>query len=164
MEVHAVARNFVTYDSEFQRLVRAFTQNRNVNGGAFGAFQQVGDVARGHVVSRLAVNRADDVAGMNAGAIRWSTSERRNDDDAIIPRPYRHTHAVIFSALIFAQQRVRLGIEEIRVRIQHMQHAGDGAVVNRLVRIHRLGIILLDYVIDLGELLQALGDIGVVVW
>ena len=44
-----------------------------------------------------------------------------------------------------------------------MQHAGNRAVVNRFVGIYRLGIVLLDDVIDLSELVQALADIGVAV-
>src|SRR6202011_2158817 len=42
-----------------------------------------------------------------------------------------------------------------------MQHARDGAVINCLVGIHRVGIVLLDRFIHLGELLQAVADIGV---
>jgi len=40
-----------------------------------------------------------------------------------------------------------------------VQHSGDGAVVNRLIGIYRLGVILLDEVIDLLKLLQPIADI-----
>ncbi len=42
-----------------------------------------------------------------------------------------------------------------------MQHAGNGAVVNRLVSIHRFGIVLLDQAVNVGELPQAVTNIGV---
>src|SRR5438034_236526 len=44
-----------------------------------------------------------------------------------------------------------------------MQHARNRAVVDGLIRVHRLGVILLDNVISLRELAQALTDIGVAV-
>ncbi len=100
---------------------------------------------------------------MNARAVSGSARERRNHDDSIVPRSNRHSHAVVFAALVFAQQRVGFGVEKVGMRIQHVQHAGNGAVVDSFVRIHRLGIILLDNVIDPAELLQALADIGVAV-
>ena len=65
--------------------------------------------------------------------------------------------------MIFPQQGIRLGIEEVGVRIEHVQHARNCTVVDGFVRIHWLSVILLDDVIDLGELLQALIDIGVAV-
>src|SRR5579864_1069247 len=163
MQIHAVARNFVANHGEFQRLIGAFAQDRNVYSRALGPFEQIGNVAGVHVVSGFAIHRRDNVAGMNARPVRWASREWRDDDDLIVARPDRHSHTVVLAALIFAQQRIRFRIEEIGVRIEHVQHAGNGAVVNRFIRAYRFGIILLDDVIDLGELLQALTDIGVAV-
>src|SRR4029077_586697 len=59
-------------------------------------------------------------------------------------------------------QRVRLGIEEIGVRVERVQHAGNRAVIDGLVRVDRFGVVVLDDLVDLGELLQAVLDIGVV--
>ena len=42
-----------------------------------------------------------------------------------------------------------------------MQHARDGAVVDGLVGIHRLGVVLLNDRVDVGELLEAVLDVGV---
>src|SRR5438094_227678 len=98
---------------------------------------------------------------MNPSAIRRRAHKWRDHDDFVVPRTDRHSHAVVLSALIFPQQRIRFWIEEIRVWIEHVQHAGNRAVVNRFVRIYWLGIILLYDVINLRELLQALADIGV---
>jgi hypothetical protein len=47
------------------------------------------------------------------------------------------------------------------VRIEHAQHAGNGAVIDRLVRVHRFGIVLLDYVVDFGEGLHAVLHVGI---
>src|SRR5215469_8810244 len=41
-----------------------------------------------------------------------------------------------------------------------MQHARNRTVVNRLIGIHRVGIILLDLFIHFGELLKAVAHIG----
>ena len=159
MQIDAVARNFIANDGELQRLVRAFAQNRDVDGGAFRPLQQVGHIAGGHVVGGLAIDRGNDVARADAGAVRRSSDEGRDDNDLIIARADRHADAVIFAALIFAQQGIGFGIEEIRVRVEHMQHARDGAVVDGLVRIHRFGVVLLDDVVHRGELAQAVADV-----
>src|SRR5207244_2532208 len=50
---------------------------------------------------------------------------------------------------------VGFGIEEIGVGIESVQHAGDGAIVDRLVSLHRIREILLDRVVNLSELLEA---------
>src|SRR5580704_6238284 len=42
-----------------------------------------------------------------------------------------------------------------------MQHAGNGAVVNGFVGVHRFGIVMLHHVVNRGKLLQALADVGV---
>ena len=99
--------------------------------------------------------------GTNSGAIGGCSHKGRNDNDFIVARADRHAYAVVFAALIFAQQRVGLGIKEIGVRIEHVQHARNGAVVNGLVGVHRLGIVLLDQAVHVGELPQAVTDVGV---
>src|SRR3954470_2969567 len=76
VQVNAVARNFVTHDSKLERLVRAFTQNRDVDGGALGTLEQIGHVASAHVVGRLAIDRGDDVARPNTSAIRRRSDKR----------------------------------------------------------------------------------------
>src|SRR5579872_797783 len=50
VQIHAVAGNLRASYGEVERLVRAFTQNTNVNGGAAGTFEQVSNVTRVHVV------------------------------------------------------------------------------------------------------------------
>ena len=50
---------------------------------------------------------------------------------------------------LFQEHRVKS--DTLRWRIEHAQHAGDGAVVDRLVRVDRLGIVLLDNVVHLGK-------------
>src|SRR5262249_18445968 len=72
-----------------------------------------------------------------------------------------HPNAVVLAALVLAQQRILLGIEEVRVRIEHVQHARNGSVINGLVGVDRFGIILLDQVVHLRELMQAVAHIGI---
>src|ERR1700722_20174623 len=161
VQVNAIARNFIANHRELQRFVRAFAQNRDVDCGSFGSFQQVGDVASAHVVGGLAIDRGDDVARTDAGAICGRSDEGRNHNNFIVARADRHADAVIFAALIFTQQRISFWIEKVRVRIEHVQHARNSAVVDGLVRIHRLGVVLFDNVIDSGELTKAVTHIGV---
>ena len=81
---------------------------------------------------------------MNAGLVGGRPGEGINHDDFIVARADGHAHAVVLAALVFAHQRVGLGIEEIGVRIERVQHAGNRAVVDGLVRVHRLGVVVLD--------------------
>ena len=161
VQVHAVARDFVAHHAELQRLFRAFAQDGDAHRGALGALQHVGHFAGGQVVGGLAVHGDDHVAWADAGAVRRRAHEGRDHDDLIIARAHRHAHAVILAALLFAQQGIGLGIEEVGVRIEHAQHAGNGAVVDGLVRVHWLGVVLLHDVVNLGEGAQAVAHIGI---
>ncbi len=151
VQIDAVAGNFVADDAELQRMVGAFAQHGDAHRGALGPFEQVGHVGGTHVVGGLAIDSGDDVAGTNAGAIGGRADEGRDHDDFVVARPDGHAHAVILAALLFTQRRVGFGIKEIRVRIELMQHARDGAVINGLVGVYRVGVVLLDGLIDLGE-------------
>ena len=161
MYVHAVTRNLVAHQGEFHRLLHAFARDADVHRRPFRPLEHVGDFGRAHVFRRLSINRDDHVAGMNAGLIRWRAGEGENHNDLVVARPHRHAHAVVLAALVFAHQRVRFGIEEIRMRIERVQHARDGSVVDRLVGVDRLGVVFLDDGVDIRELLQAVFDIGV---
>src|SRR6185369_4161089 len=61
VEIHAVTRNLVANDAEFERLFGAFAKNGDVYSGPFGTLQQVGNIAGGHVVGGLAIDGYDDV-------------------------------------------------------------------------------------------------------
>ena len=79
-------------------------------------------------------------------------------DGAIAARAHHHSDAVVVAALIFAELGEFLGIEEIRVRIQRVQHSRNRAVVNGLVRFYLIREILLHRVVDFRERFKALGD------
>src|SRR5262249_18552653 len=159
--IDAVTRNFVTHDVEFEWLLRAFSDDRNADVRPFRSLEQIGNFARAHVVSWFAVDRDDHVARTNAGFVSWRSHEGRHHDHLVIPRPDLHADPVVLSALIFAQKRVLLRVKEIRVRIEHSQHAGNRSIVYNLVRFHRLGIILLDETVNLRELSQVIADFAI---
>ena len=161
VDVDAVPRNFVANQRELHRLFDGFARDADVNRGALGSLQQVGDVARAHVLGRFAVDGNDHVARMNAGLVGRRPGEGIDHDDFVVARADGHAHAVVLAALVFAHQRIRLGIEEIRVRIERVQHARDRPVVDSFVRIHRLGVIVFDERVHIGELLQAVLDVRV---
>ncbi len=98
---------------------------------------------------------------MNAGLVGGRAGEGIDHDHFIVARTDRHAHAVVLAALVFAHQRVGLGIEEIRVRIERVQHARNRSVIDGLVGVHRLGVVVLDQGVNVGELLQAVLNLGV---
>ena len=161
MQIHAIARNLVANHAELQRMIRPLAQHRDPHRRALRPFQQVGHIRRAHVVRGFAVDRGDDVARTNARPVRRRSRERRDHDDLIVTRAHRHAYAVIFPALLFAQLRIRFRIEKIRVRIELVQHARNRPVIDRLVRIHRIGVVLLDRLVNLSELFEAVSHIRV---
>ncbi len=69
------------------------------------------------------------------------------------------------AALIFAQAGVGLGIVEVRVRVEHLQHAGDGAVVDGVIGLvagDGLGVILLYQRVDVGKGLEAVAELALI--
>src|SRR5581483_650290 len=103
MQINAVARNLVANNRELERLVRTFAKNRDVNGGALWAFEQVRDIAGIHVVRRLTIDSNDNVSRMNSRPVGRRSSKWRNDYDLVVAWADSHSDAVVFSALIFPQ-------------------------------------------------------------
>src|SRR5260370_23893615 len=146
---------------EVQRIVAALAQDGDLNVGALGSLEYIGAVSHAQVVRGLAVDSDDRVTGAQSDFVRRRTHEGGDHDDLVVARRDLHAHAVILSALFFAQQRVRLRIEEVRMRIQYVQHSRDGAVIDRLIGIDRLGVILLYQTVNFRKLLQAGADIAI---
>src|SRR5208337_1001684 len=94
VQVHAVARNLVADHGELERMVGAFAQHGDADGGAFRSLEQIGHIGGAHVVGGLAVNGGNNVARPDAGAIGRGADKGGDDDDFIIARAYRHAHAV----------------------------------------------------------------------
>src|SRR5271165_246783 len=161
MHVHAIARNLIANDVEIDRLVGALAQHGDLDRRAFRSLQQIGHVAGAHVVGGLAVHCDDHVSRTNARPVSRRSGKRRNHDDLIVARSHLHADAVVFTALIFAQGRVCLGVKKVGVRVEHPQHARDRSVVNGLVRIHRFRVILLHHFVHLGEAADAVPNVAV---
>ena len=70
--------------------------------------------------------------------------------------PHLHAHTVVAAPLIVAHGGVGFGIEEIAVWVERVQRAGNRPVIDRLVGLHRIGVVLLDRVINQRERFQAL--------
>src|SRR5215469_1391056 len=47
------------------------------------------------------------------------------------------------------------------MRVEHVEHARDGPVVNSLVGVYRLRIVLLDDAVNLSELTKTVAEVGV---
>ena len=130
--VNRVLGNFVARNGESERVGVTFAQHGDVHDRAFRAFQQIGNFRSGESVGEFAFDAMNDVAGTNAGFRCGRTGHGREYDGVIFLRTDGHADAVIFAALIFTQQRVLARIEKRGVRIEHTQHAGNGAIVKAL--------------------------------
>ena len=160
VEVNAVAGDFVASHAEDNGLLRTLAQHGDLDDRPLGPLEQFSNVAGAHVVGRLAVHGDDHVARPDAGAVGRTAHKGSDDNHFIVARAHLHAYAVIFAALLLAQSGVGLGIKEIGVRIEHPQHAGNGAVVNCLIWIERLGVVLLHYLVHLREVAQAVVHVG----
>ena len=139
-----MTRNLIPCDGEQDGFGVAFTAYRNAHDGAFGAFEQISDFSRAESVGGLVVHFCDHVARADAGLVRRRAYKGRQNDRAAFARRNGHAHAVIFAALLFAQQRELARIEKVGVWIQDSQHPGDCALVEGVVGVNRHGVILLD--------------------
>ena len=77
----------------------------------------------------------------------------------------RHADAVVLAVLVFAHLGEGLWIVEVGVRIEDVEHARDGAVVDGLVGLvggQLLRVVLLDEGVDAGEGVQAVTEGGLI--
>jgi hypothetical protein len=63
--------------------------------------------------------------------------------------------------VLFAQQRIRLRIEEVRVRVEHAQHARNRAVVDGFVWADLLRVVLLYHAVNVREAANAVANFGI---
>ena len=76
-----------------------------------------------------------------------------------------HADAVVAAVLVLAHLRVGLWIVEVGVRVERVEHAGDGAVVDGLVGVvgvHLLGVVGLDDGVDAGEGFEGVAQGGLI--
>src|SRR5215472_16244412 len=86
VHVNAVTGNLVTNHIEVDRLLGAFTQNRDLDRRALGSLEQLSYVGRAHVVGRLAIDSDNHVARPDPSAVRRRTRKRSDHDDLVIAR------------------------------------------------------------------------------
>ena len=134
-----------------------------------GPFEHGGDGGGVHAFGGLAVDGEDDVAGPDAGFVGRACLQRGRGRRSwfVRLRLDRHADAVVLAVLVFAHLREGLGVVEVGVGIEHVEHAGDGAVVDGLVDlvgVEVLGVVLLDDGVDIGEGVQGVAQGGLVAW
>ena len=137
-DVHGVTWNFVACNRKNEWIGVSFARNRNLDDRALGALQHVGDIAGRQAFGRLLVNLDDHIAWPNSRVVGGRAHVRRHHHRVVLAGRNHHADAVILAALVFPQERKLPRIKEIRVRIEHAQHARDGPLVDRLIDVHRL--------------------------
>ena len=137
-EIDGGVGDVVADEVEGEWLGGAFAAHGDGDVGALGALEQAGDGGGVHAGGGLAVDGEDDVAGPDAGLIgraclRRGRGRRLGLAVLIGLRLDAHADAVVAAMLVFAHLGEGLGIVEIGVRIEGVEHARDGAVVDGLV-------------------------------
>jgi len=139
--------------------------------GAACSFEEGGDCGGVHTLGGFAVDGENLVAGTNAGFVGGCSFEGIEDDDLgfAVGRGLGlngHADAVVFAVLVLAHLSEGLGVVKVRVGIEDVEHAGDGAVVDGLVGlvgIEGLGVVLLDERVDVGERVERVAQSGLIV-
>src|SRR5262249_40154464 len=149
--LNALPGDLVANEIEGERFVTTFPGNDDLNRCAPFPSQQIGHLGRGQVLGGFVVHRQDDVTGPYAGPISRRAGEWRNHDGPVVALDHAHTHAVVMTLLFFPDLLKIARIEEIRMRIQSAQHAGNSPPVYGPVRVERIREILFDGVVGPGE-------------
>ena len=124
----------------------------------FGPFSMLATSSELRLSVDLAIDGGNHVAWTDAGPVGWRSLKRKDHHDLLRGsdslRLDRHPDAVVLAVLVFAHLRVGLRVIEAGVRIEGAQHPRDGAVVDHLAGLvagQRIGVILRDQVVDIGE-------------
>ena len=146
-----MARNFIACHGEHQRFGITFSRDGDFHHCAFRALQQVGNFRGGELFGGFVVHFDNHVAGANPRIVGRRARVWRQHDGMIFPRSYDHSDAVVFPALVFAEERKLFGVKKAGVRIEHPEHARNCSLVDGLVHVHLVGVVVLDHVQNAGE-------------
>jgi hypothetical protein len=105
----------------------------------------------------LAIDFRDDVAAAHALPVGRRSFEQAHRRDVAIDHLDGDTQAVVAALLALAHLPVRARVEEARVRVQRLQHAGDGAV-DDAIAFRLLHVVGLDQPHGRGERAKPLGQ------
>src|ERR1700691_5218349 len=107
------AVNLVARDSNFDSLVPAFPSQRDVNHGALGPLEHLGYFGGGQAVADFPFYLQDDIAGADTGFIGRRADKWSEDHGLVVASCDGHSHAVIFSLLVFLEESVLLGVKKV---------------------------------------------------
>src|SRR5579863_6842414 len=150
-DIDGVTWNFSTRDGEGQWIGITLAGDHNLDYGALGSLQHVCDFAGAQSIGGLVVYLDNHIARPQTCVVCRRANVRRHYYRVVVPRRDDHAHAVILAALIFTEQGKLAGVKKVRVGIENAQHAGDCALVDLFVHVHRFSIVGLHDVEDRGE-------------
>ena len=133
----------VALDVQIDEPRRARAPDRDVHLGALLAAQRPHRLVARPAVRVLALDPRDDVAPAQALLVGGRALEQAHHGDVAVDDDDADAEAVVVPFLPLAHLRVGPRVHEVRVRIQRLQHAVDGAV-HQPGGVHRLGVVVLD--------------------
>ena len=169
-EIDGVAWDLVAHEIEAERAVVALALHDDQDVGSPGALEHGCDGSGVEAFGGFTVDRKDQVSGADSGFVGGRSLERGEHDDvghsSLIQLGLDgHANAVVLAMLLLAHLGEGLGVVKVGVRVEGVQHAGDGAVVDGLVDfvlVQGLCVVLLDQAVDVGELVQGVAQGGLV--
>ena len=145
----------VSNNVEHQRLFIALTCDMDLNRRALLAPQQFRNFGGIQTLSRFVVHHFDGVARPQTSLIGRRTHERNHHHGLAIPAHNRHPNTRVPAALVFPQVFKVLRVKEVRVGVQGPQHPRNRTLKDGFVRVHLIRKILVQRVVNIGELPHA---------
>src|SRR6185312_16180070 len=147
---------------DVERILHVGAAQRDLDRGADLAAHLVDGLLQGHSLHRLAVQREDQVARLDAGLGGGRIVDRRHHlDDAVLHRDFDAEPAELAPGLDL-HVLVDLGVHVAGVRVERREHALDGILHQRLL-VDRLDIVAphpLQHVAEQVELLVEFALVG----
>ena len=152
---HAANVDDLARQGEGQRLVGLLARNREHDLRAGLAAHLLDRAGQRQTAGGGLVDLDDQVAGLDAGAKRGRILDRRDDLDEAVFHADLDAQAAELALRRYLQFLVGIGVEEVGVRVQPVDHAVDG-FFDQFFICHRFDIVALDATEYGGEQLQIL--------
>ena len=135
--------DFIPHDGKLDGFVVGGASNRDVHRRALGSAQLSHRLFGVPALGRLALDEDDDVATAQTSLVRGRAFEDVEDGDVAIDDVDGDAQAVVAAFLALTHLGKTARVHEARMRIERLEHPGNGAV-DQPVGLHLADVLLLD--------------------
>ena len=148
-ERNTVVGDLVANDGHIEQFGDSGAVYGDVDHRSLGAPQPFHHILNVQSVGRIPFNPGDDVPGAYAQPVGGRPGNGRNDGGLGVPDGDDDAQPIEIPPLVFPELGELLGVEEVRMRVQRLQHAPQRGV-DALFNVDFVGVVLLGQVQHLG--------------